>query len=92
MTSKEISASAVSHDEIARLAYLNWEKEGRPYGNDQKFWLEAEQQIRATGHLLINELRPPANQSPVATKSHSDKKLKKTRSLQQEQEQTLSRS
>lgn len=83
MTSKE--TSAVSHDEIARLAYLNWEKEGRPHGNEQKYWLEAEQQIRATSHLLINELTPPANQSPVATQSHPDGKPKKPRRAQQEQ-------
>ena len=83
MTSKEIPA--LNHDEIARLAYLNWEKEGRPHGRDQKYWLEAEQQIRATGDLLINELSPSANQSPVGTKSHSDAKLKKPRRLQLEQ-------
>jgi Protein of unknown function (DUF2934) len=82
MTSKEIPA--VSHDEIARLAYLNWEKEGRPHGNDQKYWLEAEQQIRATSHLLINELSPTANQSPTGTRSHPDGTLKKPRRVQQE--------
>ncbi len=62
MTSKEISATT-NRDEIARLAYLNWEKDGRPHGNDQKYWLEAEQQINATGDLLISELIPPAAKS-----------------------------
>ncbi|HTV41816.1 MAG TPA: DUF2934 domain-containing protein [Candidatus Sulfotelmatobacter sp.] len=81
--------SAINHDEIARLAYLNWEKEGRPHGDDQKYWLEAEQQIKATGHLLISELSPSANQSQVATESEPDKKLKKPR---RQQEQSFSRS
>lgn len=81
MNSKEITA--VSHDEIARLAYLNWEKEGCPHGHDQVYWLEAEKQIRATGHLLITELSPPSNQSPVGTKSRPDGKHKKPGGLQQ---------
>lgn len=83
MTSKAIPA--ISHDEIARLAYLNWEKEGRPHGHDQKYWLEAEQQIKATGHLLISEISPPANQSPIAAKSNPGGKLKKPRRPQQPQ-------
>jgi len=76
---------AISHDEIARLAYFNWEKDGRPHGNDQKYWLEAEQQIRATSHLLISELIPPANQSPVRAKSDPIGKPKNSRRPQQRQ-------
>jgi Protein of unknown function (DUF2934) len=83
MTSKE--SPAVSHDEIARLAYLNWEKDGRPFGNDQKYWLEAEQQIRATGMLLVSELSRDAIQPPAAVKSNSDGKLKKPRRVQRAQ-------
>jgi hypothetical protein len=83
MTSRE--KIATNHDEIAKLAYLNWEKDGRPQGRDQKYWLEAEQQINATGHLLISELSPPADQSPVGAKSDPRGKLKKPRHLQPEQ-------
>lgn len=72
MTSKE--KPAISHDEIARLAYLNWEKDGRPHGHDEKYWLEAEQQIKATSHLLIGELILPANQSPVRRPARSVQK------------------
>ncbi|HEX3624063.1 MAG TPA: DUF2934 domain-containing protein [Verrucomicrobiae bacterium] len=78
MTTKE--APAVSHGEIARLAYLNWEKDGRPQGRDQEYWLEAEQQIRATGHLLGSELRTPAIRPAtvaLAVKSSSNGKSKK---------------
>jgi hypothetical protein len=80
MTSNE--SPATGYDEIARLAYLNWEKDGRPHGNDQKYWLEAEQQIKATGKLLISELKSAAIQPPVAVKSNPNGKLKKTRPLQ----------
>lgn len=82
--------STIGHDEIARLAYLNWEKDGSPRGHDQKYWLEAEQQIKATGHLLICEINPPANQSSVGAKSDSNGKRKKQRQAQPEQ--TFSRS
>ena len=70
-------ALAICHEEIARLAYLNWEKDNRPHGHDQKYWLEAEQQIKATRHLLANELSPPANQTLAAAKSTSNGKIKK---------------
>jgi hypothetical protein len=83
MTANE--TSAMNHDEIARLAYLNWERDGRPHGHDQKYWLESEQQINATGHLLISELRPPPNQSPVGAKSEPIGKPKTPRRPQQRQ-------
>jgi hypothetical protein len=82
MTSKE--TPAISHDEIALLAYLDWERDGRPHGHDQKYWLEAEQHIKATGHLLISELSPQANGLSVGAKSNPDGKLKKSRRLQGE--------
>ena len=84
MTLKE--APAISHDAIACLAYLNWEKDGRPYGQDRKYWLEAEQHIKATKHLLIGEISPLANQKPVAAKSNSNEKLKKPRRVLQRAE------
>ena len=83
MTPKETSAT--NHEEIARLAYLNWEKDGRPHGHDQKYWLEAEQQLNATGHLLISELSLPPNQSPVGANSNSTGKTKTPRRPQQRQ-------
>jgi hypothetical protein len=41
------------HDEIAHLAYLNWQKEGCPSGRALDYWLEAECQLKATWHLLV---------------------------------------
>jgi hypothetical protein len=32
----------ISGDEIARLAYLKWESEGRPAGRSLQHWLDAE--------------------------------------------------
>jgi len=38
--------AAPSTEEIARLAYEMWEREGRIDGNDQRHWLEAERILR----------------------------------------------
>jgi hypothetical protein len=69
------SAKSVSHDEIAFLAYLNWQQDGCPGGHDEDYWLEAEQQIQATKHLLIQEIKQHMEQMQVAAKS----KLPETR-------------
>ncbi|MGH8024783.1 MAG: DUF2934 domain-containing protein [Limisphaerales bacterium] len=71
-------------DEVARLAYLNWEKDGGPRGQDQKYWLEAERQIQATRHLLISELgiADPASGAPFAATSVANGTVKKDGRLQ----------
>ncbi|HEV2319089.1 MAG TPA: DUF2934 domain-containing protein [Verrucomicrobiae bacterium] len=74
-----IEIPPIKHDQIARLAYLNWEKDGCPQGHDKKYWLEAEQQIKATGHFLIRELSLPADQPAVAAKFYPNRTLKKRR-------------
>lgn len=48
-------AAVINHDEIAHLAYQHWERDGRPQGRDREYWLEAEQQLKATRHLLLAE-------------------------------------
>lgn len=71
-------------EEVARLAYLNWEKDGGPHGEDQKYWLEAERQIQATRHLLASELGI-AGHTPdvsVAATSVADGAVKKGVRLQ----------
>jgi hypothetical protein len=35
-----------SNDDIARAAYLDWLKAGKPSGRDNHFWLEAEARLR----------------------------------------------
>lgn len=50
----------IQRDEIAQLAYLNWQRDGCPLGRDQDYWLEAEQQLKATKHLLVAGGLPPA--------------------------------
>ncbi len=52
---------AINRDEVAHLAYLNWQKDGCPAGRDQVYWLEAEQQLKATKHLLAVAHAAPAN-------------------------------
>jgi len=39
-------------DDIAQLAYLNWQKDGCPAGQDLQYWQEAEAQLKVTWHLL----------------------------------------
>lgn len=36
-------------EEIAYLAYLTWEREGRPDGRDTEYWIQAETQLWARG-------------------------------------------
>ena len=50
--------NGVTHQEIANLAYLNWQNDGCPHGRDQAYWIEAEHQIKHTKHLLVTETRP----------------------------------
>jgi hypothetical protein len=44
-----------SREDIKRLSYLNWEKDGYPQGHADAYWLEAEQQVKATWRLLVKE-------------------------------------
>jgi len=36
----------MNHDEIARRAYLIWQRRGCPQGQDHQNWLEAEQELK----------------------------------------------
>ncbi len=36
-------------DQVARAAYLLWEREGRPQGRDVAYWLRAERQLMEGG-------------------------------------------
>jgi hypothetical protein len=38
--------SGLSEEAIRQRAYQKWEAAGRPEGNDMKFWLEAERELR----------------------------------------------
>lgn len=40
-----------SKDDIQKLAYEYWEKEGRPTGRDLQHWLLAEEALRASHSL-----------------------------------------
>jgi len=48
-------AQEFSREDIGRLAYLNWEKDGCPQGHATNYWLEAEQQLKATWRFLVKE-------------------------------------
>ncbi len=53
MGGMENETAEINHDVIAHLAYRHWESDGRPHGRDRDYWLEAEQQLEATKHLLL---------------------------------------
>ena len=72
------SVNSAQHHEIASLACLNWQKDGCPAGRDLHYWLEAEHQIKATKHLLVGEIRPPANGTAPSAKSKAQKAPKKS--------------
>ena len=56
----EISATELTHDEIARRAYARYERRGGEHGHDWEDWLQAERELRQqagqrTGLNLPNE-------------------------------------
>jgi len=55
-------------EEVNRLAFLNWEKDGRPQGRDVDYWLEAESQLMATWHLLVKDLAPKTSRKTEVAK------------------------
>ncbi len=48
MKNKATPETTPSQDEIARRAYSLWEENGRPDGEHERHWSQAEQQLRAT--------------------------------------------
>ena len=56
----------VSDTEIGMLAYQMWEEAGHPQGQDQKFWFEAESQLRAIANAA--PAMPAEKPSPVDLK------------------------
>jgi len=65
-----ISSAKFNQDDIARLAYLNWQKDGGPQGRDMAYWLEAETQIKATWHLVA---APAPETKPEASRQKKSK-------------------
>ncbi|MCX6899378.1 MAG: DUF2934 domain-containing protein [Verrucomicrobia bacterium] len=49
-------------EEIARLAYLIWEKEGRPQGCDMNHWFEAESLLMAATRKELKTLHAATHQ------------------------------
>jgi len=60
MKNKNQPAGAGDRTEVSLLAYQMWIDAGRPEGQDQKFWFEAETRIRAVA-------KPTAAPPPPAT-------------------------
>ena len=44
--SGKVAVPTSNHEEIARLAYANWEARGCPHGSPDADWFRAEEEIR----------------------------------------------
>ncbi len=55
-------------DQIARAAYLLWEREGRPNGRDVAHWLRAERQLMAGADGAASPRDPSAKPATEMTK------------------------
>ena len=53
---RETQSLRPSTEEIARLAYLIWDKEGRPQGCDVEHWCEAESLLLAATRKELKSL------------------------------------
>jgi hypothetical protein len=53
------------HQAIAELAYRLWEQRGRPEGDHEQIWLDAEQQLKTTA-------APPERAAPVIDETLKD--------------------
>ncbi len=50
------------------LAYMTWEKEGRPAGRELDYWLECESQLKATLPMLAIEVKEVGGYPVVSVK------------------------
>ncbi len=48
------SLPGVQHEQVAKLAYELWERNGRPMGTAMRDWLQAERMMR-----LLDSSKPP---------------------------------
>ena len=62
--------SPPDRDKTALLAYQLWEKNGRPAGQDVRFWLQAEQILRSSLKAPI-QTAPPLAQGVLAQPAKS---------------------
>jgi Protein of unknown function (DUF2934) len=60
-------------DEIARVAYELFERDGRKHGKDKEHWLEAEQIVK-NRHNPLKLKEAPAPKRAVPTKKVAEKK------------------
>lgn len=57
----------VTHEEIARYAYLLWEQDGKPEGRDVDYWVRAEELLYQAAEQGLTKPVPPAT-APEAVK------------------------
>jgi hypothetical protein len=60
--------------EIERLAYEMWERDGRPEGNDQSYYYEAERALSSAPTPKRSADRKPATAKTTASKPRATRK------------------
>lgn len=58
---RRIPQSQTDPAEVALLAFVAWQREGRPAGSEDRIWREVEAQLAATRSLLAKELQSPTS-------------------------------
>jgi len=72
MNNKNQPAGAGDRTEVSLLAYQMWIDAGRPEGQDQKFWFEAETRIRAVAKpTAVTALAPAASKTNTTPQTPS---------------------
>ena len=71
-----------TYDGISMHAYFLWEKNGKPHGRDEEFWMEAE-------HLLLNQIESEIARTKKETKAPA--RIKRTASTSKKATTPVSR-
>jgi len=78
MKSKTAEDNRVTHQEIARYAYLLWQEAGCPHGRDVEFWVKAERILHAGIAASGAATTAPPVRATAAPKKKTGASRKKT--------------
>jgi Protein of unknown function (DUF2934) len=59
---------SVDHQAIAERAYQLWESRGRPEGEREQIWIDAERELKQAGRKVAEASAPEASAPPAAEK------------------------
>ena len=77
---RDVHSLKPTSEDIARLAYLIWDKEGRPHGCDVKHWCEAESLLMAATRKELKSLHAATTreqlQNPRTSRKEPDSRIR----------------